>query len=87
MNTLSVSDALNIVSTHAIATLNVTASEVSGYTSAPVQTLNANEQISLKITAGSVFVSSDMTTDSKVVAADVQAVNGVVHAVDKVLLP
>lgn len=87
LNALSVSDALNIVTTHVVSPVNVTASEVSGFTAVPVQTLNANEKISLKITSGSVFVSSDMTTDAKVVAADVQAVNGVVHAVDKVLLP
>lgn len=84
---LSDADALNIVTTHVITALNVTASEVGGFTSAPVSTLNSNEKISLKITGGSVYVSSDNTMDSKVVAADVQAINGVVHGVDKVLLP
>lgn len=87
LSALTATDAANIVTTHVIGSLNVTSSEVSGYTAAPVQTLNTNEKISLKITSGSVYVSSDNTMDAKVIAADVQAVNGVVHGVDKVLLP
>jgi transforming growth factor-beta-induced protein len=87
LNALTEAQAAGIVTTHVINTLNVLSTEVSGFTAAPVQSLNADEKISLKITSGSVFVSSDGTMDSKVIAADVQAVNGIIHGVDKVLIP
>lgn len=87
LNALTEAQAAGIVTTHVINAANVLASEVSGFTSAPVQTLNTAESINLKITGGNVLVSSDNTVDAKVVATNVQAANGVIHAIDKVLLP
>jgi transforming growth factor-beta-induced protein len=87
LNALTEIQAAGIVTTHIIGGANVLASEVSGFTAAPVQTLNIDEKISLKISGSSVLVSSDNTVDATVKVANVQAVNGVVHAIDKVLLP
>jgi transforming growth factor-beta-induced protein len=59
---------------------NVTSAEVS---SGSVATLNSSNNITIKVDDMGVMLNGT----SNVVAVDVQGVNGVIHAIDKVLLP
>ncbi len=45
------------------------------------------EKLTISLTGGNVFVQDVTEADAKVVIADVEANNGVVHVVDKVLIP
>ena len=45
------------------------------------------EKLTISLTGGNVFVQDVTEADAKVVIADVEASNGVVHVVDKVLIP
>jgi uncharacterized surface protein with fasciclin (FAS1) repeats len=45
------------------------------------------ENVTIRIADGSVFVQDATDVDAKVVVADVEASNGIVHVIDKVLIP
>tara|TARA_R110000796_G_scaffold252631_1_gene389160 strand:- start:40083 stop:42092 length:2010 start_codon:yes stop_codon:yes gene_type:complete len=45
------------------------------------------EKLSVSITGGSVYIQDSSDADARVILADVEAKNGIVHVIDKVLIP
>jgi uncharacterized surface protein with fasciclin (FAS1) repeats len=72
-------DKLVAILTYHVVPGNVSSAEVVGLTSA--KTVNG-ESVAIRVDNGSVFIN-----DARVEGADVGASNGVIHVIDKVLLP
>ena len=72
-------DKLVAILTYHVVPGNVSSAEVVGLTSA--KTVNG-ESVAIRVDNGSVFIN-----DARVEGADVEASNGVIHVIDKVLLP
>jgi len=72
-------DKLVAILTYHVVPGNVSSAEVVGLTSA--KTVNG-ESVAIRVDGGTVFIN-----DARVEGADVEASNGVIHVIDKVLLP
>lgn len=70
-----------VLSLHAITAANVRSDAI------PTSAASLGGMLNFDTMSGVAITTSDATRKSMVVAADVQASNGVIHAIDKVLLP
>ncbi len=71
---------------HVIAGANVLAADLPGITDGVTPATLQGETLTLNLEGGS-FLRDKSGVDSEIIATDVKATNGVIHAIDKVLLP